>query len=272
MKLKTIFVTLLLSCALSFGQVKNCPKPVPPPPPPPTPVATNSNVNTNTNSSASSSVASASSNQSQSQTQSTASSATGGNATASNGPQSNSQTVNQNQERQAPALSGGFIVPTASCLGSAQGGVSAPMGGVMFGKSTKDKECNFVRLANEFIAMGNFNAAAKMLCATKSAKEAKLTLDDCLLTVKPVPTPAPAPVSQNVSTSQQVPTVRETQTIVVPVTVQPVVTVLSPPEYKTSIDVYPPKPVAKKKPCVKKPPVGCHYEPSKVVARKLVCE
>ena len=158
MKLKTIFVILLLSCALSFGQAKSCPK-KPPVPPIPTPVATNNNVNTNTNSSASSSVASASSNQSQSQTQSTSSSATGGNATASNGPQSNSQTVNQNQERQAPALSGGFIVPTASCLGSAQGGVSAPMGGVMFGKSTKDKECNFVRLANEFIAMGNFNAA-----------------------------------------------------------------------------------------------------------------
>ncbi len=271
MKLRTIFVTLLLSCALSFGQVKNCPKPVPPPvPPTPTPVATNSNVNTNTNTNnvSASAGATASSNQSQSQTQSAASSATGGNATASNGPQSNSQTVNQNQERQAPALSGGFIVPTASCLGSAQGGVSAPMGGVTFGKSTKDKECNFVRLANEFIAMGNFNAAAKMLCATKSAKEAKLTLDDCLLTVKPTP----APVSQNVSTSQQVPTVRETQTIVVPVTVQPVVTVLSPPEYKTSIDVYPPKPVVKKKPVVKRPPAGCHYEPSKIVTRKLVCE
>ncbi len=267
--MKTIFAVLTLSCAMMFAQAKpQCTKPQPPPTPTPisTPVTTsinnnntNNNLNTANSTSNANSTSTASSNQSQSQMQSTASNATGGNSSSSaNG---GAASVNENTQRQAPSVSGGFIVPTASCLGAAQGGVSAPMGSVMFGKSTKDKECNFVRLANEFIAMGNFNAAAKMLCATKTAKEAKLTLDDCLLTVKPAPV---------VSTVVPVPSA---PVIIVPVTVQPTVTVLpAPPEYKTRIDVYPPKPVAKKKPCVKKPPVGCHYEPSKVVARKLVCE
>ncbi len=264
---KTILVVLTLFCAMMFAQAKpQCTKPQPPPTPISTPVTTsinnnntNNNLNTANSTSNANSTSTASSNQSQSQMQSTASNATGGNsASSANG---GAASVNENTQRQAPSVSGGFIVPTASCLGAAQGGVSAPMGSVMFGKSTKDKECNFVRLANEFIALGNFNAAAKMLCATKTAKEAKLTLDDCLLTVKPAPV---------VSTVVPVPSA---PVIIVPVTVQPTVTVLpTPPEYKTRIDVYSPKPVAKKKPCVKKPPVGCHYEPSKVVARKLVCE
>jgi hypothetical protein len=180
--------SLALTCALAFAQVKPaCKKPTPPVPPPPTPVTgTNTNTNTNINTN----TQTQSQNQSQSQTAnggsaSSTSSATGGNATGGN------VSIVDKYERQAPSIGlGGFIVPTFGCGGSVQAGASAPIGSLMFGKSTQDKECNFVRLANEFIAMGNFEAAAKMLCATKSAKEAKLTLDDCRLTVKPVPAPA----------------------------------------------------------------------------------
>ena len=150
-------------------------------------------------------------------------------------------------------------MPTASCLGAVQGGASAPVGSIMFGKSTKDKECSLIRLANEFIGMGNFDAAAKVLCATKSAKEAKLTIDECRLTVKPQ-----SVVSQNINTSQQVPMIRDTQTtVVVPVTVQPVLPVLH-----TEITVYAPKPVVKKP--VQK--TDCHIVHKTVDVTQRVCK
>ena len=185
----SLAITMLALCSFAFANdIKQCKKPVPPPPSPP-PVTTTGNVNTNTNNLSSTSTAS--SNQTQGQQQGQTQTATGGNASASNGGQSNSQAVNQNQVRQAPAISGGLILPTANCLGSVTGGASAPVGGVMFGGSKVDKECRMQALANEFIGMGNYEAAAKVLCATKSAKEAKLTMDDCRLVAKPESTPAP---------------------------------------------------------------------------------
>jgi hypothetical protein len=226
MKTLTRYIVFsLIAASLCWGQVKPaCSKPVPPTPPttptpPSTPVTTTTTNNNNSINNNSSSTSSSNSNSSSNSSSSSASnsSATGGSATAtggsatanggaggnggsggsasaSNGNQSNSQTsvTNQNQVRQAPALNGGFIVPTGSCLGAVQGGVSAPVGGFTFGKSSKDKECNFVRLANEFIAIGKFDTAAKVLCASKTAQEAHLTADDCLALV----TPAPAPVVQ----------------------------------------------------------------------------
>jgi hypothetical protein len=114
----------------------------------------------------------------------------------------------------------------------------------MFGKTTKDKECNYVRLANEFIAMGNFEAAAKMLCATKSAKEAGLTIEDCRLTVKPVP------IAQVVAPAPQV----VAPSVVVPVTINPVLPVLH-----EEITVYAPKPVS---PATTRKAVKRHMRPT----------
>jgi len=192
--------------------------------------------------------------QGQQQAQQQSQTATGGNS------QGGSASIVQKTERQAPAIGfGGFIVPTFGCGGSLQAGASAPVGGIAFGKSTKDKECNSVRLANEFIAMGNFEAAAKVLCATKSAREAKLTIEDCRMVTKPSkPEPMPMPVV--------VPAPRE---IIVPapqvtITVNPI----APPEYRTEMTIRAPKPAK----TAKRLPKGCHYEPSKIVTRKLVCE
>jgi hypothetical protein len=72
------------------------------------------------------------------------------------------------------------------------------VGGLSFGKSTVDKECRSIVLANEFIAMGNYDTAAKVLCSTKSVKAAGLTIDDCRRQI-PVPPVivrevAPAPI------------------------------------------------------------------------------
>ena len=58
-------------------------------------------------------------------------------------------------------------------------GASGPVGGLSFGSSKVDKECRSMALANEFIGMGNYEAAAKVLCSLKSAKAAGLTMDDC---------------------------------------------------------------------------------------------
>lgn len=69
------------------------------------------------------------------------------------------------------------------------------MGGLSFGSSKVDKECRSMALANEFIGMGNYEAAAKVLCSLKSAKAAGLTMDDCRHQMpKPVAQAIPAPV------------------------------------------------------------------------------
>lgn len=68
-------------------------------------------------------------------------------------------------------------------------------------------------LANEFIGMGNFEAAAKVLCSTKSAHEAHLTIDDCRLVVKPVPPQVVIAAPVQVPTVPQV-TIYEELTVV----------------------------------------------------------
>ena len=148
--------------------------------------------------------------QQQQQKQNQSQTATGGNATsnaqggnaasnasaANNG--NNSNNTVENQVRQAPGAEAPLILPTASCLGGISTGGSSPVGGLSFGKSTVDKECRSIVLANEFIAMGNYDTAAKVLCSTKSAKAAGLTIDDCRRQI-PVPPVivrevAPAPI------------------------------------------------------------------------------
>lgn len=218
-----LFAVLLLS-ASAFAASPECKKVPPPPPPPvqpkppaPTPPpapapVTNTNTNTNTNTATSS----ASSNQSQGQQQSQSATASGG--SASNGNQSMSS--NYQQVRQAPPAYAPTVLPTANCLGGYSAGGSAPVGGISFGGSKVDKECRMQALANEFLAMGNFEAAAKVLCATKSAKEAKLTIEDCRLAVAPAPVVverlAPAPLPQ-VTVVQQ-PTPAPTPVVSTPVT------------------------------------------------------
>ena len=62
-------------------------------------------------------------------------------------------------------------------------------------------------LANEFIGMGNYEAAAKVLCSLKSAKAAGLTMDDCRRQVPaPVVQVIPAPIVE-VVVLREVPTI-----------------------------------------------------------------
>jgi hypothetical protein len=116
--------------------------------------------------------------------------ATGGNAqqsqsaTANNAGnvQSSDTSVNTTykQVRQAPMAYAPDAYPSAPCRVSGSAGVSSPVGGVSLGGSKMDNECDKRETARAFALLGNQEAAAKILCETKAAKAAHLTMDDCL--------------------------------------------------------------------------------------------
>jgi hypothetical protein len=83
-------------------------------------------------------------------------------------------------------------------------------GGISFGGSRTDKGCDSRATAQQFaLLLGNRLAAAKILCTTKAAKRAHLTMEDCLAIPAPVPftsttvpivsTPAPQPIQVTVN-------------------------------------------------------------------------
>jgi hypothetical protein len=92
------------------------------------------------------------------------------------------------------------LIPTAPCLGSIGGAAQSVPGGISFGASRVDKGCDARQTAMMFaVALHNPEAAARILCVTRAAKAAKLTLAQCLVMVAPAPIvvvapPAPAPV------------------------------------------------------------------------------
>lgn len=195
MKRTSILPLLVLAlCSLAWSQKAQCTKPTPPPAPTPTQPVGVTVANTNNNSATSSSTSSSSATASQGQTQNQ--SATGGNANASNG--GNTLQANTNVPRQAPPAYAPTVF-SGACLGGFSGGASGPVGGISFGGTKADKVCQSINLAQVFLSQGNYVAAAKILCSTKPAKDAKLTQEDCLAFVRPAPPviiapePAPAP-------------------------------------------------------------------------------
>lgn len=121
---------------------------------------------------------------------------------ATNGPQSNSQVSNYNDVRQTPAT---FVPPqfsTAPCQQA--GGVGGAGGLFSFGVSGSrtNRECEKRATAQDFAAIGNPEAAAKILCRTKAAKAAGLTMGDCMkITQKPEPAQPPMPPEGAVNVS-----------------------------------------------------------------------
>jgi hypothetical protein len=156
-------------------------------------VITNDNINTATASSHSTSNSSSTSNAtggnatatggnasaSQSQT------ANGGNANAFNGGQSNTQVSTVNQVHQTASAIAPESYPTAPCRVSGSGAGSSPFFGVSFSGSKLDTECEKRETARSFALIGEREAAVQLLCATKAAKAAKLSV--CV---------APAPVNK----------------------------------------------------------------------------
>jgi len=110
---------------------------------------------------------------------------------ATNGPQSNSQVSNYNDVHQTPAT---FVPPQFSTAPCQQAGGAGGAGGVFsFGisGSRTNRECEKRATAQDFAAIGNSEAAAKILCRTKAAKAAGLTMQDCLKITQKPETPQP---------------------------------------------------------------------------------
>ena len=205
MKTRSLLAAIaLFMCSLAWGQAKpQCTKPTPPPPAP-TPVQP---VTTVSSSSTSSSSSTASSNQTQSQTQS----AQGGNAQASSSNNGSNVAVTESTPRQAPPAYAPPVFP-GTCLGGFSAGASAPVGGLSFGGTKRDKNCEQMQAAAMFISQGNLEAAARILCRTWAAKDAKLTLTDCRIAAKALPLPlapivVPVPAQTTVNVAQPAPQV-----------------------------------------------------------------
>lgn len=241
MKLVTLLLTVALTCSAFAGNdKKNCPKPQPKPPvhnpdpKPANPTSTSvSNSAANASSASSSSASSSSSaNQSQGQNQTQG-------QTASTGDQANSQSSNYSSNyqevRQTPFAFAPSIF-TGDCQKALTGGASSPLAALSLGGSRTDKDCQALRLAGAFLSLNNFNAAAKVLCSTDSAKRAKLTIDDCMGFVQISQTEVPAP--------QVIERIVE-----VPAAPQPPVqiTVNVPPSLPPTTVLPPPAPTVKKK-------------------------
>jgi len=143
-----------------------------------------------------------------------------------------------------------------ACLGGFSAGASAPVGGISFGGTKADKVCQSINLAEVFLSQGNFQAAAKVLCNIKPAKEAHLTLEDCAAfarTLPQPPVPAPAPVVEKETVQPTIIMIEE------PITVTPTpeqLKELEPkvvPAQQASPKPATKKPVHKSKPCATNP-------------------
>lgn len=111
-----------------------------------------------------------------------------------NSAYNNSDTTNIKPES-ASALTP-TLIPTAPCLGTIGGAGQTIAGGLSFGATKVDKGCDSRQAALLFaVSLHNSDAAARIMCATRAAKSAKLTLAQCLASFVPVPVQviAPAP-------------------------------------------------------------------------------
>ena len=209
--------------------------------------ASNSSANSASNSSSNSS-ATANQKQKQQQTQSqvatggnasSISTAAGGNAIATgNGNNSNDSTTNIAAPRIPVATAvAPPILPTVPCFKGYGGGIQTMAVGGSFGGGKVDKECEARELARSFSGPQT-TASCKILLNTKQAKDAGVTMEDCM---RPVPPQVVAAVPSQAIAAPPV-------VIVVPA---PVVNIASPalpapPQYRTEITVVAPKPVKKK--------------------------
>jgi hypothetical protein len=132
---------------------------------------------------------SSSSNQHQTQNQGQSQTTSSGAVAANSG---NNTSINN--PRQTPFAYSPEALPTAPCFKGYSAGASSPFVAGSFGGGKIDKGCEARETARSFALLGNYSAAAKLLCSTEAAKRAGLTTEDCLNVVA-----APAPVAPSVS-------------------------------------------------------------------------
>jgi hypothetical protein len=122
--------------------------------------------------------------QSNSSTNNNASTATG------NGDNANDSTSITNIKPASATAFAPVGFATAPCMVAFGAGAQSIPGGISFGGSRTDKGCDSRATAQQFaLLLNNRVAVAKILCTTKAAKRAHLTMEDCLASVAPVPSP-----------------------------------------------------------------------------------
>lgn len=213
--MKHFVIAMLFVCSLAWADQKpQCKKPQPKPTPTPTQPSDPSSSSTSGSSSSASSNASAAStsssvssaNQTQSQQQSQTAqggnaSATGGDASASNNGSNVAVTNQTNVAAPKIPVSSAFSAayPTAPCVVGMGAGVQTMAAGVSLSGGKVDKNCQALELARSFYLAGSKLAGCKVLIRMKGAKEAGISLEDCMSSVEPaekaeVIVPAPQPV------------------------------------------------------------------------------
>lgn len=144
--------------------------------------------------------------QSNTQSQSTSSQASNN----SNGNNSNNTTYNQ--PRQTPMAYAPDVLSTVNCFKGVSAGGSTPFFGATFGGGKVDKNCRQLAAASFAFSIGAREAGCKIFIKTQDAREAGITLADCLA----VPPPdAPKDVVQER----------------LPVSIIPPITALAPPPH-----------------------------------------
>jgi hypothetical protein len=99
------------------------------------------------------------------------------------------------------------VFSTTNCFKGYSAGAQTPLIGGSFGGGGIDKNCAALATAQNLYAMGSHLAACKVIVTTKAAKDAGVTMEDCMtvpqrqapvVIAPPAPLPAPEPVQVNV--------------------------------------------------------------------------
>lgn len=174
---------------------KTQPKPTPKPKPVLVPVTTTSNSSANaaanataqggnaslSNSGNSTNNLNSKQSQEQSNTQSQSTSSQASNN--SNGNNSNNSTYNQ--VRQTPMAYAPDVLSTVNCFKGMSAGGSSPFFGATFGGGRVDKNCRQIAAASFAFSIGAREAGCKIFIRTQDARDAGITLADCMAITPP---------------------------------------------------------------------------------------
>lgn len=163
------------------------PKPQPKPTPKPQPVLVPINTTTANSNAASTATATA---------QGGNASATGGNAqqqqnqqqsasSSANGNGNNSNNSTYNQVRQTPMAYAPDVLSTVNCFKGMSAGGSSPFFGATFGGGRVDKNCRQIAAASFAFSIGAREAGCKIFIRTQDARDAGITLADCMAITPP---------------------------------------------------------------------------------------
>jgi hypothetical protein len=123
-------------------------------------------------------------------------SAAGGTANASGGQSSavvGGQTSSTSYSESIPRQTATAIAPqpfhTSPCVKSWGGAAQAPVAGLSLGGGKVDKGCDIRETAEQFRNAGSMVAFCKLMITEPSSVKAGITMDDCMLSQVPTPSP-----------------------------------------------------------------------------------